>query len=472
MASHARRKDAQAPATDAEREVREMLVLALLSYRGFANVTAPLPGTAPLRGAIARGLETLAPVKGCWQIVWGPAAYRAPFSVFDSTMAYVARGIEDPNRYVVVIRGTNPISAFDWLFGDLWSARQLRWPYGGAPADAKVSFSTALGLDTLKHLRSTAPGSGIAADLWRFLDEDVGGRLRTAADAVLRPARAIATAVLDRVRGPVRTLTEAIVADERARARATTPDLTARIELLLAARRSKARRDLLALVDEAIDRAGDEANLDAFALLDGGSWLGTRFQVGLDLQSFLAAAVAHADGPVQVTVTGHSKGGALSSTAALWLADTQGADGVADADRWDPERRAEVRCFSYAGPTAGNAAFAAHSSATLDCVRTANTKDVVPHAWAAADLAAIKTIYEPGVHHLDAVDGLIDAIVADQKEQGLGYRHPDTERRIEGTIDLTRPLFFDQLVYQHMEAYLHGLGLDDRNTETFFGPVT
>ena len=469
MASSARRRDAQAPATDEEREVREMLVLALLSYRGFQDPTVPPPDVAPLRGAIARGLTDLAPVKDRWQIAWGPVSYRAPFSVFDSTMAYVVRGIAEPNRYVVVIRGTNPISAFDWLFGDLWSARQLPWPYGGAPADAKISFSTALGLSTLKHLRSTGPGSGVAADVWRFVDEEVGGRLRAASDVVLRPVREATTAVLDRVRGRVRTLTEAIVADERARARATTPDLAARIKLLLDARRSKARRDLLELIDDAVDRAGDEPDLDAYALLEGTSWLGSRFQVGLDLRSFLAAAVAQANGPVQVTVTGHSKGGALSSTAALWLADTQGTDGVEKADRWDPEKRAQVRCFSYAGPTAGNAAFAAHSNTKLDCVRTVNTRDVVPHAWASADLNAIKTLYQPGVHHVAAVDDLIDEIVADQKEQGLDYCQPDVERTIDGTIDLDRPLFFDQLVYQHMEAYLHGLGLADMNTETFFG---
>jgi hypothetical protein len=76
------------------------------------------------------------------------------------------------------------------------------------------------------------------------------------------------------------------------------------------------------------------------------------------------------------------------------------------------------------------------------------------------------------VHRIGAITDLIAEIVADQKEEGLDYRHPATERRIEGTIDRDRPLFFDQLVYQHMEAYLHGLGLTSMNTETFFGPLT
>jgi len=472
MATSAR-KEAQALATDQEAEVREMLVLALLSYRGFQDVTVPLADIPRLRGAIDRGLAQLEPVKGRWEIVWGPASYRAPFSLFDSTMMYVVREIAAPHRYVIVIRGTNPASVFDWLFGDLWAARQIPWPHGGERArDAKVSFSSALGLSTLKHLRSTGPSSGIAAGLWRFIDEDVGGRLRAATEAVLDPIRDVATALGDRMRGRVRGLTEALIADERARAAATTPDLAARIKLILAARRSRTRRDLLEFIDAAIDRIGDRRMLDAYALLDDTSWIGARLQVGQDVRTFLAAAVAHAEQPIQVTVTGHSKGGALASTTALWLADTQGTE-VPPAEQWDPNATAEVRCFSFAGPTAGNEAFAHHSNATLgaNCVRTINTKDIVPHAWTSTDLEEIPALYQPGVHHIGAIDDLIKEIVADQTEQKLDYAHPDVERRIEGRIDLGRPLFFDQLVYQHMEAYLHGLGLTGLNTETFFGPL-
>ncbi len=65
-------------------------------------------------------------------------------------------------------------------------------------------------------------------------------------------------------------------------------------------------------------------------LLNGGEQLRQSLVPGVTLIAFLQAAVAAADGArVRVTVTGHSKGGALAPTLALWLADSQGA-GVID----------------------------------------------------------------------------------------------------------------------------------------------
>src|SRR5262249_10266752 len=53
--------------------------------------------------------------------------------------------------------------------------------------------------------------------------------------------------------------------------------------------------------------------------------------------------------PINLMVTGHSLGGALSPTVALWLADTQGIPLL-----WDPQRHATVATMPTAGPTAGN----------------------------------------------------------------------------------------------------------------------
>src|SRR5258706_458728 len=55
-------------------------------------------------------------------------------------------------RYVVAIRGTNPVSAFDWLFGDFWACQVMQWPFTTEPA--AVSLSSALGLAVLQRLRS------------------------------------------------------------------------------------------------------------------------------------------------------------------------------------------------------------------------------------------------------------------------------------------------------------------------------
>ena len=73
-------------------------------------------------------------------------------------------------------------------------------------------------------------------------------------------------------------------------------------------------RDLLSVLQKYGDTAMDFVWRHKIKLL-----------AGTALVAFLQAAVTSADGrPVRVTVTGHSKGGALAPTLALWLADTQG----------------------------------------------------------------------------------------------------------------------------------------------------
>jgi Lipase (class 3) len=176
---------------------------------------------------------------------------------------------------------------------------------------------------------------------------------------------------------------------------------------------------------------------------------------------------------VDVVVTGHSKGGALADAFALWLADTQGEAPVAEAARWDPRRRATVRCLSFAGPTAGNAAFARHWDATFGDRgrRVANPLDVVTHAWMPDELGAIPDLYRDHVVSLPALRPLaktIAAVVAPLGYRHVGVRYPD----FVAAVDDTRPDFFAQLVHQHLDAYLAAMGLGDLlDTWTFFDPL-
>src|SRR5258706_9964997 len=129
-----------------------MLCLAALCYRGFSSSTVGRFHVDAVGRAIARGLDTLAPLEREWELVWGPAAYRSPFSLLDDELMYVVRRRRAPARYVVAIRGTNPVSAFDWLFGDFWACQVMQWPFTTEPT--AVSLSSALGLAVLQRLRS------------------------------------------------------------------------------------------------------------------------------------------------------------------------------------------------------------------------------------------------------------------------------------------------------------------------------
>src|SRR5262245_40104608 len=125
-------------------EAQQMLCLAALTYREFADVGPPELHEQRLRDDIAAKLAGLSVLQGEWTLAWGPASYRAPLSLFDGAAMFVAKAA-GADRYVIAVRGTNPICAFDWLFGDLWVAGQRPWPFDDTRA-ARISLSTALGL--------------------------------------------------------------------------------------------------------------------------------------------------------------------------------------------------------------------------------------------------------------------------------------------------------------------------------------
>src|SRR5262249_47823468 len=123
-------------------EAQTMLCLAALSYRGFEDPGLGLFHTEHMRRALERGFKDVSPQRRGWDLAWGPASYRAPFSLVDDSVMYVARSRDVPDQYVIAIRGTNPIAAFDWVFEDVWTSVMAPWPYGNQNEfpGAKISF--------------------------------------------------------------------------------------------------------------------------------------------------------------------------------------------------------------------------------------------------------------------------------------------------------------------------------------------
>ena len=165
-------------------------------------------------------------------------------------------------------------------------------------------------------------------------------------------------------------------------------------------------------------------------------------------------------GPVKVSVCGHSLGGALSPALGLWLMDTQGSP-----NQWDPAGTSEVAVYPFAGPTPGNPAFSSYYDTKLGGVtrRWWNHYDIVPNAWAQSQLQSIPELYVPDIGRDPVIEGLADAARA-LAHQGGDYEH------VRGDIapfpaqvaaDKINPIFpdsvnfFVQLVYQHTKAYDH-----------------
>jgi hypothetical protein len=178
------------------------------------------------------------------------------------------------------------------------------------------------------------------------------------------------------------------------------------------------------------------------------------------LANFLEAHLDQESEPVEVTVSGHSLGGALSPTLALWLLDTQ--------KEWDHHTRAMISVYAYAGPTPGNDDFASYIDARLGdrLHRIANPLDVVTHAWNVDDLAELKALYTPEISRDAFWDKAADFAIA--TTNGISYRQIDPSPvLLDGKVkkDLVwrwAPRLVNlvgQVLYQHTLAYFELLGL-------------
>jgi triacylglycerol lipase len=106
--------------------------------------------------AISHALSTNPLTKGRWSLVW----YGVDNSTdWDANQAYVARdGIT--GQLAIAIRGsvTDPFSWafwYDWFVEDLSAVHQADWPYGGAPAGARISQGSLKGLNNLLAIHGT-----------------------------------------------------------------------------------------------------------------------------------------------------------------------------------------------------------------------------------------------------------------------------------------------------------------------------
>jgi triacylglycerol lipase len=317
-----------------------MLSLSFVSYLGFYETTMGMQTAKRTLDSLKTALKTSPCLKGEWEIVWGPAMYRIPLTLFDENMMFVVQSQSDPSRYVIAIRGTNPVSLTTWIVEDFNVMMQTPWPYGvntegRAP---KVSLGTARGLQALQEMipQRKIPGAGLT--LYEFIAKQVA---------------------------------------------------------------------------------------------------------------------AQSEKRLTFSVTGHSLGGALAPTLALWLADTRKTSDNPDSPPWDPNGNAAIEVYSFAGPSPGNADFANYYNSKLKETtrRVWNRLDVVPHGWTKAALARLPELYAPHIAP-DIVMRLILRLTLWLSERG-NYEHVLAESiALEGgdVVPLLKD-YVAQMLYQHSAAY-------------------
>jgi hypothetical protein len=385
------------------------LTLAGLAYRGFHALLRGPTHSEVVREALLDGLHTMAPLENEWCLVWGPVTSRSGPDAFDSAAMYVVRNRREPARYVVAIRGTNPVAASDWLFGDFWVSTTVPWPYARAADRVAVSASTALGLSKLQTMRSPRRSP------------DATSVQRAERPAVTR--KALETQLAGITAGWNRFVEE--------------PSGW--------------------LEDHVVDRLKTAVNMPWMDLRPR-SLTPAPDEGALDLLSFLAEEVRATVGPLDVAVTGHSKGGALATTVALWLKDALASPDA--AEHWDSHGGARVSCHAFAAPTPGNAAFAARIDRVLasDHHHLRNTNDIVTHAWQVDELERIPDLYAP---RRTVLEPLIPVIAS--RVGGLDYRQARVGvTTFAGALDAKRP-FEMEFIHQHLDAYLDELDLLDEH---------
>lgn len=397
-----------------------MLTLAGLAYRGFHDLLRGAAHADVVRRALLDGLHTLPPVQDEWSLVWGPVTSRSGPDAFDSAAMYVVRNRREPTRYVVAIRGTNPVAASDWLFGDFWVSSTVPWPYARAADRVAVSASTALGLSKLQTMRAPRVSAETIADT---TDGGNGGRPAVPREALASQLTAISAGWNRFIEEPSGWLEDHVM--DRLKTAVNLPWMDLR------------PRSLTPAPEEGV----------------------------LDLVTFLSQQAHAANAPLDVAVTGHSKGGALATAVALWLKDALASPDV--GEQWDGRRGARVSCYAFAAPTPGNAAFADRIDRVLagDHHHLRNRHDIVTHAWQVDELTRIPDLYAP---RRTVLEPLIPVIAS--RVQVLEYRQARAGvTTFAGALDAERA-FEVEFIHQHLEAYLAELDLlDERlNVLTLF----
>jgi len=410
-----------------DQNVPVMLALAGLTYRGFYYRKLWSEGhELAVRRAVADGLadRDVRAAIGEWTLAWGPAT-RDVEADFDSSAMFVARSAAEPQRLVVAVRGTNPISLTDWIKGNLDVAHPVPWPFrDGAQGDERrVSGSTAFGLGSL--LRLTSPSGSCLS--------------RTVEAAVFETSRLVPELFANLVRGIPVDHSDVLRPLRRA------------VADLLDAWRPKvdlAGAEMLRVVDELSGARGTRVVRWPSPAPDGR---------GRTLVDFLIAEASRA--ALDITVTGHSKGGAVAPALALWLAETRA--------RWDPEDRARIGCYAFAGPTPGDGAFGLRVGEKLDgpSRRVANTDDLATHVWDDAGLGSIERLYGGTFAWLAPVLDALRARLASYDYEHVGL----SSETFAGTHlpNLSRELDpVGQIVQQHLDAYLEYTGLRTKRVDT------
>ena len=163
---------------------QRMLALSYISYLGFTLHRSERKNANRIKKEIQTTLSDprWRPTYNRYELVWGPAVFALPGAELDDSLVYIvqqkAANNQGDNEYVVVVRGTNPISVTNWVIWDFQAKELKLWPgYKGDLSSAKekdlpcISESSYFGLMVLTQIRPPIGVPGCNLSLAEFLAE-------------------------------------------------------------------------------------------------------------------------------------------------------------------------------------------------------------------------------------------------------------------------------------------------------------
>lgn len=171
---------------------------------------------------------------------------------------------------------------------------------------------------------------------------------------------------------------------------------------------------------------------------------------------------------MNIWVTGHSLGGALSPVYALYL------DYERTNDKWSNANNVIVHCIAVAGATPGNDVFSNYYDNVLGSrtIRVWNTLDEVPHGFEINMLKQMPTLYQDASIYMDKDDSIsLQGVIGTLALGNYKYTQllPDTpgftsnfysSANMRPNAQVNPDTFFGQVISQHIPAYANYYQID------------
>jgi len=318
-----------------------------------------------------------------YELVWGPAVFQSKASMIADNTMFVAREISDHSKLYIGVAGTHPLSLFSWLFHDFDVFSLVEWPYARRTEEFFRVMSSLKSADS-----AASPSATEESAVKENAEETVSAQVVDAID------------------------TSANEGDEK---------------LLISKGTFRALKTLIAMQDPTT-----------------GTPL-VRF-LSEQCEAFQREHENDPEAKIEITVTGHSLGGALCHALALYLHD--------NASVWNDHNRAHISCVSFAGPTIGNRTLARYYDACLgdSSYRVANSYDIVPLAWDTEYMSAMYHIYEPYISTPMSFEILLQIFISAIASRHYGHVC-DKQKFFVGPKPNPKNEWTPEMMAQHSKSY-------------------